>query len=120
MSNHLHMIAKTENESLNEVLGNFKSYTAKELIKMIGANQQESRQKWVLYFNYFGKRNSQNQEYQFWQNGNHAVELYSPQVITQKLAYLHNNPVKQGIVAKPEDYLYSSANEFSEVKVLTL
>ena len=26
--------------------------------------------------------------------------------------YLHNNPVKQGIVAPPEDYLYSSANEF--------
>ncbi len=71
-------------------------------------------------FKFFGKGNSQNEEYQFWQNGNHPIELWSAEVIKQKIIYLHNNPVKQGMVANPEDYLYSSANPFSELKVLDL
>ena len=71
-------------------------------------------------FKFYGKGNSQNQENQFWKNGNHPIELWSAEVIKQKINYLHNNPVKQGIVAKPEDYLYSSAYEFSEIKVLDL
>ena len=121
MSNHLHMIAGAKDGKLNELLGHFKSYTAKKLIEMVDNNQQESRQEWMMYmFGFFGKRNSRNKEYQFWQNGNHPIELYSPDVITQKVRYLHNNPVKQGIVARAEEYLYSSANEFSEIKVLEL
>jgi len=29
-----------------------------------------------------------------------------------KLKYIHNNPVKAGLVLKPEDYKYSSARNF--------
>jgi putative transposase len=31
--------------------------------------------------------------------------LYSPKFIREKMDYLHNNPVRAGIVEKPEDYL---------------
>jgi REP element-mobilizing transposase RayT len=121
MSNHLHFIASSNEVPLNILLGNFKSYTSKRLIKQIEENSGESRKEWMLrIFNYFGKGNSQNEEYQFWQNGNHPIGLWSPKVIQQKIDYLHNNPVKQGIVATPEDYLYSSANEFSAIKVLKM
>lgn len=121
MSNHLHMIAKAEDQPLNILLGNFKSYTAKQLIKQIAENSRESRKEWLLHmFKFYGKGNSQNEEVQFWQNGNHPIGLWSSEVIQQKINYLHNNPVQQGIVAKPEDYLYSSAYEFSEIKVLDL
>ena len=34
----------------------------------------------------------------------------------QKLEYIHNNPVKAGIVEKPEDYLYSSARDYNSLK----
>ena len=121
MSNHIHLIAQSNNVPLNILLGNFKSYTSKQLIALIDSNSQESRKEWMMrMFGYYGKGNSQNEEYQFWQNGNHPIGLWSPLVIKQKIDYLHNNPVKQGIVAKPEDYLYSSANEFSEIKVLKM
>lgn len=121
MSNHLHMIARAKDEKLNLLLGNLKSFTAKQFIKQIEENAQESRKEWLLHmFKFYGRGNSQNEEYQFWQNGNHPIELWSAEIIKQKINYLHNNPVKQGIVAKPEDYLYSSANEFSEIKVLEL
>lgn len=36
----------------------------------------------------------------------------------QKLEYIHNNPVVEGIVEKPEDYLYSSARDYCEMKGL--
>ena len=121
MSNHMHLIARSKDKPLNIVLGNFKSYTSKELIKQIEANSQESRKEWLLHmFKFYGRGNSQNEEFQFWQNGNHAIELCNSEVIKQKINYIHNNPVKQGIVAQPQHYIYSSAYEFSEIKVLEL
>ena len=36
----------------------------------------------------------------------------------QKLNYIHNNPVKAGIVEKPEDYIYSSARSYIRMKSL--
>ena len=121
MSNHVHMIARSTMQPLNVLLGNFKSYTSKQLITQIESNSQESRKDWLIHmFKFYGKGNSQNEEVQFWQNGNHPIELRSWEIIKQKMNYLHNNPVKQGIVANPQDYIYSSAHEFSEIKVLDL
>ena len=36
----------------------------------------------------------------------------------QQLAYMHYNPVEEGIVQKPEDYLYSSARNYCGMKGL--
>ncbi|MBX9850514.1 MAG: hypothetical protein K2X86_02015 [Cytophagaceae bacterium] len=41
-------------------------------------------------------------------------------VIDQKIDYIHNNPVEAGIVINAESYVYSSANIFSEIKVLEM
>lgn len=38
--------------------------------------------------------------------------MYSDQMIWQKVNYIHENPVRAGIVDKPEDYLYSSARNY--------
>ena len=64
--------------------------------------------------------------YQFWQQDNHPIELQSPKWINQKLAYIHLNPVRNGLVLKAEDYLYSSAGTyvglegFIEIELLEL
>lgn len=56
------------------------------------------------------------QQYKVWQTGFHAEILYSSYFIQQKLQYIHNNPVKEGIVVKPEDYLFSSARNYAELE----
>ena len=61
-----------------------------------------------------GEYNSNNTEYQFWQQHNKPIELYSAHVIAQKLDYIHDNPVDAGIVENPEHYIYSSAKNFNE------
>ena len=50
---------------------------------------------------------TRNKNYQFWQLGSHAVEIYSDKFMWSKIDYLHFNPVKAGIVEKK--YIYSSA-----------
>jgi hypothetical protein len=36
----------------------------------------------------------------------------------EKMSVIHNNPVEDGIVEKPEDYLYSSAKNYAELDSL--
>lgn len=55
---------------------------------------------------------NRNKNYQFWQYGNHAEEIYSSKFMWSKLDYIHLNPVRAGIVAKASDYLYSSASNY--------
>ena len=40
--------------------------------------------------------------------------LYSPKFIRQKVGYIHLNPVVLGIVERAEDYVYSSASNYSK------
>ncbi len=40
--------------------------------------------------------------YQIWQEGSHPQAIVSDEIMLQKLEYLHNNPVKRGLVAVPE------------------
>ena len=59
-----------------------------------------------------GKKNSQNSEFQQWQQDNHPIVLFDNKILHQKPDYIHNNPVLAGMVKKPEDYLYSSAGDY--------
>ena len=65
-----------------------------------------------------GKANSNNSKYQFWQQHNKPIEIYSDKVIAQKMNYLHENPVQAGWVDKAEEYLYSSARDYYGTKGL--
>ncbi|NOU16668.1 MAG: transposase [Bacteroidales bacterium] len=115
MSNHLHLIANSPNGHLSETLRDFKKFTARTIISTI-ANGNESRRDWMLNrFEFNAKQHSRNEKYQFWTHENHAVILYSNDFIQEKLEYLHNNPVRAGIVEKPEEYLYSSARNYADL-----
>jgi viroplasmin and RNaseH domain-containing protein len=46
-------------------------------------------------------KHKRNAEYQFWTHENHAEHIFSNKFMVQKLAYIHNNPVRTGIVEKP-------------------
>jgi REP element-mobilizing transposase RayT len=53
---------------------------------------------------------------QVWQYNNHAEEVYSPNFTLSKIRYIHMNPVEAGLVAKPEDFMYSRQLIMQEVK----
>jgi REP element-mobilizing transposase RayT len=117
MSNHLHFIASSKNADLSGVLRDFKKFTSKEVIKAIENNSSESRRNWMLsIFRNAGETNSRNKDYQFWRQDNHPIELYSSAFTVQRINYIHQNPVRAGIVEKGEDYRYSSAKDYFQGK----
>jgi REP element-mobilizing transposase RayT len=122
MSNHIHMVAaRKDDKDLTELLGRFKSVTAKNIVKEIECNSEESRREWLLYlFGFFAKENKQYSKYHFWQYSNSPTELWSIEVIQQKINYIHQNPVRAGLVDEDIHYIYSSACLDSPIKVLPL
>lgn len=112
-SNHLHLISSARDNNLSDVLGDFKKFTSKKLLKSIAEHPGESRKEWMLeIFRRAGTANSRNTYYQFWQQDNHPILLFTPGFTRQKLEYIHNNPVASGIVEKAEEYVYSSARDY--------
>ena len=113
MSSHVHLIISSAEGNLSGIIRDLKRHTSKALLKAIAENQQESRRQWMLWmFERAGRRNPNNEQYQFWQQNNHPVELATPQMLQQRLDYLHQNPVVSGAVDFPPDYLYSSAKDY--------
>jgi putative transposase len=114
MTNHVHLIIGTYGNNMEDILRDHKSHTAKTIVNAIAANAEESRREWMLSsFKAAGIANSKSINYQFWQQHNRPIELYSKPVITQKLNYIHNNPVEAGFVSQAEDWLYSSARDYA-------
>jgi putative transposase len=113
MTNHLHLLATAkEGHHLPDIIRDFKKHTNKQIIKLI-ESENESRRDWILYrFKYNAKYNSRIQDYKVWQDGYHGIACDRPDILLQKLDYIHNNPVTAGIVSLPEHYLYSSAANY--------
>ena len=119
MSNHIHLIVRRDEGLLSDWLRDFKSYTAKKLIYEIENNPNEKRRDWLLYlFKYYAKFKSQNEIYTFWQKTSYPIELTNNFLFNQKRDYIHNNPVRAGIVMNPSDYIWSSANENSLIDLV--
>jgi putative transposase len=119
MSNHLHLIASAkEDENLSDILRDFKKYTSNALSEAI-KEIPESRRDWMLnLFWYAGKNKKKIKYFKVWQDGNDAQEIHTTAFLDEKMNYIHHNPVKAELVANPEDYLYSSARDYSGEKGL--
>ncbi len=109
MSNHVHLLIRSYKGNLSDTIKEFKSFTAKQILQTV-TQETENRKDWMLnLFEFAAKKHKRNEKYQFWTHENHAEEIYSNKFIHQKINYIHDNPVRAGIVLNQQDYLYSSA-----------
>jgi putative transposase len=58
----------------------------------------------------------------FWQARYHDFNVWSERKFVEKLRYIHRNPVKRGLVARPEDWRWSSFLHYAtgEVSVVEI
>jgi REP element-mobilizing transposase RayT len=113
MTNHVHLIVSSQESKLECIVRDIKKYTSKKIIYAIEENKSESRKEWMMnMFKYIGSGNSRNKQYQFWKNNYHPVELSRDFIKNQRLNYLHENPVRAGLVWEPWHYKYSSAIDY--------
>lgn len=120
MTNHVHIIFRSiKDQEAQLLLGDFKRFTSKAIIKAIKDNVRESRKDWLLeQFEKAGAKSSNVHKYQFWRHDSKPIELWSNKVIFEKINYIHQNPVEEGLVYNPEDYVYSSARDYAGEKGL--
>ncbi len=113
MTNHAHLIISSNTNKIEHLVRDIKKYTSKQIIVAIKENPTESRKEWMLnLFSYAGKNNNNNKDYQFWKQDYHPVELNTPEKLKERLNYLHENPVRSGLVWEPWHYKYSSAIDY--------
>jgi len=120
MTNHVHLVFRSINGQPPELLiGDLKRFTSQSIVKSIKENPRESRKDFLLdFFKKEADKSSNVKHYQFWRHDNKPIELWSNKIIQQKIDYVHNNPVESGLVYKAEDYVYSSAIDYSGQKGL--
>lgn len=115
MTNHVHLIFRSVSKTKpEEIIASLKRYTSIQIVKAIKENPQESRKEFLLdFFKKEANRSTNVNQFQFWRHDNHPIELWSNNVIKEKINYIHQNPVEAGLVFKAEEYVYSSATDYA-------
>ncbi|MFP8487582.1 REP-associated tyrosine transposase [Gracilimonas sp. Q87] len=107
MENHMHLIAK--GEELAKHVKNFKAFTAHQVIASLNENNSVRTLRSLQRAKLEHKTES---KYQVWQEGFHPKQLFTYEILAQKLEYVHFNPVKRGYVDDPAHWRYSFARNY--------
>lgn len=108
LENHLHLVAA--GEELSKEIGNFKSYTARQIIDYLQAHEARN----VLHLLEQAKLpHKTDREYQLWQEGSHPQMIQNEEMMRQKIEYIHYNPIKRGYVDEAIHWRYSSARNYA-------
>ena len=108
MENHLHWIAS--GPQLAKRVGEFKSFTATSILKLMEVKGYATL---LQELSYFRAAHKQNQDHQLWQDGSHPKQIDSDDMMWQKIEYTHNNPLRRGYVDDPAHWRYSSARNYA-------
>jgi REP element-mobilizing transposase RayT len=116
MPSHIHLLCRSdEGFRLSDIIRDFKKFSSKKLIENI-FDEPESRREWLLeHFKKACLHLKKDLNFKVWQDGYHGEEVSSNKFIYQKLNYIHQNPVIERLVEKPEEYIYSSAKNYADL-----
>ena len=112
MSNHIHSILSATNGNLSGIIRDLKRFTSSKISQQIRTGP-ESRADWLIdVCRNAALEHSRNSELQVWRQNNHPELLLSQKFLRQKLNYIHQNPVRAGLVLEPQHWVYSSAADY--------
>lgn len=110
MPNHFHAILFAASDgNLSDIMRDMKRITSRQITSNLEAR---SRNDLLSIFSRAAQRDRRGNRYQVWQEGFHSIVVESSWFFLQKLNYIHQNPVRKGLVTHPEDWPYSSARNY--------
>ena len=113
MENHVHFIAS--GDDLAREAGDFKSFTARQIIDLLETRKDSSM---LELLRMLRAPHKADRVHQLWREESHPQEVFSPDVMRQKLEYMHNNPVRRGYVDDPVHWRHSSARNYAGLEGL--
>ncbi|MFZ4698461.1 MAG: REP-associated tyrosine transposase [Candidatus Methylumidiphilus sp.] len=105
MLNHIHLIATSPDVA--GFVRDFKRYTSVKLKSNLEITEPSVLSLFM----------DQERKYQLWIDTNAPKKIENLDFYRQKLNYIHENPVRKGYIAKPEYWVWSSANPASPLAV---
>jgi len=105
MPSHLHLVLKSETDTIGNTVWQFGSFTAHMILGQLRDDHQHD----LTEFFHQQKRDNRHQ-HSIWQDIQ-AKNIYSTNFLLQKMEYIHNNPVSKDwhLVEDRANYKYSSA-----------
>jgi putative transposase len=116
MPSHVHLMARSPHVLLSGITRDIKKYSSFRILEHMKNNPGYDE-----YLSIFGQEASKikrNRYYKVWQDGYHPEVIISNKFFYQKLEYIHNNPVTDGLVENSEDFLYSSARNYAGLEAV--
>ena len=102
MNNHIHLIWQAlPGNTPGQIQLSFMKYTTQQIKFDLVQNHPMVLDKFRV--------NAKDREHQFWERNPLSIDLYTHDIFTQKLEYIHWNSVKARLCSLPEEYYYSSA-----------
>lgn len=108
MPNHVHLIVQCQSEHpIQDIVRDFKKYTSKQIVAQYKAEGNAQ----ALVFLRSSVTRPRKQTYAVWDDEYQAKDVFSPELLKQKMDYIHCNPLQPHwkLAEKPEEYVWSSA-----------
>ena len=90
------------------IIKELKEETAKRILKTLGENLHHPWCRKMLARLRLPPSVHDESHFRLWQRRFHPFNVYSDEKRREKLNYMHNNPVKRGLVSSPGDWPWSS------------
>ena len=121
MTSHLHLIVRTREATAPAYFErDFKKYTTPIILKTIEM-EMDFRREWMMQrFEDYGKPLRRIEKFHLWQNcsGPFRIDCQQPRMLLDRIAHIHENPVREKIVEQPEAYVFSSARDYAGMRGL--
>lgn len=109
MPTHLHLIPfMMRSESISDLMRDLKKYTSTKIRQLLERDQRFD----IIERLKANAKGYRDQKFKLWMDRFDDVYIYSEKVLRTKVNYIHNNPVKAGLVSSPEEWKYSSARNY--------
>ena len=120
MPDHIHLLLwwdKTEKSDLriSGIIQAIKGTTARRIINLETSGSLEDLLRAASNsVTKNSKSHKQNIKYHLWKRGFYDFNIYTEEKLAEKLNYVHNNPVRAGLVSSPGDYNWSSYKQYCD------
>lgn len=121
MTSHLHLIVRTREATAPAYFErDFKKYTTPIILKTIEMEMDFRRDWMTRHFEDYGKPLRRIEKFHLWQNCSSPlrIDCQQPRYLLDRIAHIHENPVRERIVEQPEAYIFSSARDYAGIRGL--